>query len=100
MPSPSPHPGPRRRRASRCGRTAYPSSMRVSPAVPARSPGFPALARAAVATLLVTHQVSARIRAHGIRLWRRLPVVPGPPVSSPEGLRVMTAETCIRVDLR
>lgn len=47
----------------------------------------PALARAAVATPLVTHQVSARIRAHGIRLWRRLPVVPRPTHRPPEGLR-------------
>lgn len=43
--------------------------------------------RAAVATPFVTHQVSARIRAHGIRLWTRLPIVPRPPHQPPEGLR-------------
>jgi len=43
--------------------------------------------RAAVVTPFVTHQVSARIRAHGIRLWTALPIVPRPPHQPPEGLR-------------
>lgn len=47
-----------------------------------------ALLRAAVRTPLVTHQVSARIRLHGIVLWlRRLPVIPRPPHRPPEGFR-------------
>lgn len=45
------------------------------------------LVRAALRTPLVTHQVSARIRAHGIHLWTRLPVVPRRPHTPPEGLR-------------
>ncbi len=46
-----------------------------------------ALLRAALTTPLVTHQVSARIRVHGLRLWTRLPVVPRPPHLPPEGLQ-------------
>ncbi|HRW18816.1 MAG TPA: DUF1365 domain-containing protein [Dermatophilaceae bacterium] len=42
--------------------------------------------RAAVRTPFVAHQTSLRIRWHGIRLWRRLPVVPRPPHRPPAGL--------------
>jgi uncharacterized protein len=46
-----------------------------------------AVVRAALRTPLVTHQTSARIRLHGIRLWlRRLPVVPRPPHTPPKGI--------------
>jgi len=53
-----------------------------------RRPATPAvLARLLLRRPLVTHRTSALIRAHGIALWRRLPVVPRPAHVPQEGVQ-------------